>query len=190
MIFSISFLNPISNEEDYIKCNTDRITYDDWKTIISKFRNNSIDSVLDWHSAKLKGLNHETDYTSFSYEKNFIIPILYYILRITNPFVFNKIIRKIINVHKENIVIYENEKEAAKFRNIKPTKKKSSKAKNKFYQEKQYDIFGNLTYIYTNPKTGEVIQSDDPNLLETLNAKHKKTKVVSLDNMTFSFKKK
>ena len=76
----------------------------------------------------------------------------------------------------------------------KPTKKRTKKVKieNKYIREETSDLFdGHTTYIYSNFKTGDVIYSDNPNLLEELNKpkeKKKKTKVVQ-GSFTFNFNK-
>ena len=69
------------------------------------------------------------------------------------------------------------------------------KIPNKFIKYTSRDLFTQEdTYIYENPKTGEKIFSDNPNLLDELNNKSKKKKdksnVVSINNLFFDFKKK
>lgn len=190
MLFTIQFLNPISLQNDYIKYDFDKLSYVDWQLLNCKFGNNNpisiINHLLKWHSAKLKGFNFETDYTGYCYEKQFVLPVLYGLLRINNPFDYNETLRRIIDVHKENIIIYDS------FNNIsKPTKVKKSKLKNKFYRQEQPDIFGKIKYIYINPKTNEQFESDNPNLLDELNKPKRRIKTtVPISSMTFSFKKK
>ena len=189
MEYGIHFLNPITNEDDVIKLNFDKISYGEWQRLNSKNKTefDIINHLLRWHSAKVRGFSFETDYTSYCYEKNFILPVLYNLIRINNPFLFNEIVEKIIDVHKENIVIYNENKTTVEV--VKPKKRK---LQNKFYKQEQLDIFGNVKYIYINPITEEEIESNDPNLLEKLNKpKRKRIKTtVPISSMTFSFKKK
>ena len=83
-----------------------------------------------------------------------------------------------------------------KIQNNKTKTKTKKTIPNKFVKAVTKDLFtGEDIYVYENLKTGEIIKSKNPNLLDELNApkeKEKKTKVksisVSLDAMTFSFK--
>ena len=80
----------------------------------------------------------------------------------------------------------------------KPTNSKKQKSKpNKWIKAITNDIFtGEERYIYENLKTGELITSSNPNLLEELNAskqrkkKENKPTVISTESIIFNFKKK
>ena len=122
--------------------------------------------------------------------KNTLSDIYYYINKLENNLVHNDFITKIIDFHKNNIII-----EAARYNNLKKpeTKKSKSKAKpNKFVRQVTKDMFtGEVVYVYTNLKTGETIKSTDGNKLEELNAKKKAKKEkhvgVPMSAMTFKF---
>lgn len=122
--------------------------------------------------------------------KNALSDIYYYINKLENNLIYNEFITKIIETHKNNIII-----EAARYNTIKKpeTKKSKSKAKpNKFVRQVTKDIFtGQIVYVYTNLKTGETIKSTDGNKLDELNAKKKvkreKSAGVPMSAMTFKF---
>lgn len=122
--------------------------------------------------------------------KNALSDIYYYINKLENNLTHNDFITKIIDFHKNNIII-----EATRYNNLKKpeTKKSKSKAKpNKFVRQITKDMFtGEVIYVYTNLKTGETIKSTDGNKLEELNAKKKAKKEkyvgVPMSAMTFKF---
>lgn len=122
--------------------------------------------------------------------KNALSDIYYYINKLENNLVHNDFITKIIDFHKNNIII-----EATRYNNLKKpeTKKFKSKAKpNKFVRQVTKDMFtGEVIYVYTNLKTGETIKSADGNKLDELNAKKKakreKSVGVPMSAMTFKF---
>ena len=122
--------------------------------------------------------------------KNALSDIYYYINKLENNLVHNDFITKIIDFHKNNIII-----EATRYNNLKKpeTKKSKSKSKpNKFVRQITKDMFtGEVIYVYTNLKTGETIKSTDGNKLEELNAKKKTKKEkyvgVPMSAMTFKF---
>ena len=77
--------------------------------------------------------------------------------------------------------------------------KKTTKKKNKtplWIREESTDLFDNsITYIYTNTKTGEIIQSKNPSLKETLKdekikKKNSTKKIINISNLSFNFNKK
>ena len=110
--------------------------------------------------------------------------------RAENILIQNDYITKIIDFHKNNIII-----EATRYNNLKKPETKKSKGKskpNKFVRQVTKDIFtGETVYVYTNLKTGETIKSTDGNKLDELNAKKKakkeKTSYVPMSAMTFKF---
>lgn len=122
--------------------------------------------------------------------KNALSDIYYYINKLENNLIYNEFITKIIETHKNNIII-----EAARYNTIKKpeTKKSKSKARpNKFVRQVTKDMFtGQIIYVYTNLKTGETIKSTDGNKLDELNAKKKvkreKSAGVPMSAMTFKF---
>lgn len=122
--------------------------------------------------------------------KNALSDIYYYINKLENNLVHNDFITKIIDFHKNNIII-----EATRYNNLKKPETKKSKSKgkpNKFVRQVTKDMFtGEVIYVYTNLKTGETIKSTDGNKLEELNAKKKAKKEkyvgVPMSAMTFKF---
>lgn len=122
--------------------------------------------------------------------KNALSDIYYYINKLENILIQNDYITKIIDFHKNNIII-----EATRYNNLKKPEIKKSKSKgkpNKFVRQVTKDIFtGETVYVYTNLKTGETIKSTDGNKLDELNAKKKakkeKTSYVPMSAMTFKF---
>lgn len=168
------------------------MTYIEWRTLSSNLNSKSAielcEELLRWHSAKRRGLNFETDYTTKNYEESFKNTFTYYLNHIYNPFTYNKMYNMFLAVHEENIIIKDASIGIEKVK-VKTVREKS-KPKNQYYRLETTDIFGKTTYNYINPKTGDSFFSYDPNLLDKLNKKKVKTNVVSLDNMTFSFKKK
>ena len=121
----------------------------------------------------------------------------YYLLRLDNQILYNTYIDKLIKRHLDNI-IFEYEHPYIKSNIDKPKNKPSKKQiPNKFIKQVTTDLFtGETIYIYENFKTGEVIESKNPNLLDELNASKKKERPkkvkyvgVPLDAMTFSFDK-
>lgn len=122
--------------------------------------------------------------------KNALSDIYYYINKLENILIQNDYITKIIDFHKNNIII-----EATRYNNLKKPETKKSKGKskpNKFVRQVTKDIFtGETVYVYTNLKTGETIKSTDGNKLDELNAKKKakkeKTSYVPMSAMTFKF---
>ena len=58
----------------------------------------------------------------------------------------------------------------------------------KLTKDKDIMVFDKPKYVYSNLKTGECIVSDNPNLLDELNAKHKKEKKQKTKIPKFNFK--
>lgn len=122
--------------------------------------------------------------------KNALSDIYYYVNRLENILIQNEYITKIIDFHKNNIII-----EATRYNNLKKPETKKSKSKtkpNKFVRQVTKDMFtGETLYVYTNLKTGETIKSTDRNKLDELNAKKKvkreKSVGVPMSAMTFKF---
>ena len=85
------------------------MTYTEWRTISSKLNSSSpeelCEELLRWHSAAKRGLNFETDYTTKNYEEGFKSTFIYYLNHIRNPFIYNKMYNRFIEIHKENIMI-------------------------------------------------------------------------------------
>lgn len=116
--------------------------------------------------------------------------------KLTNYIIANKYYEKLIKLHEDNIDFekaFNNTYVEEKPKKVRP---KTPKIKNEFIKHETTDMFtGETLYTYDNLKTGESIVSENPNLLEELNAKPKKEKVkkvttIQISNLTFNFKKK
>lgn len=175
-----------SNYLHFLRSKNEKDCIEVLNVLINDWKNNAITIVKD---KLLCPIN------SFMYNNN-LSKIYYVLLDIENEIEYNNFIQKIINVHKENIV-FQHEFNCNKVEQNVP-KKKSKKIPNKFFRAVSRDIFtGDTVYIYKNPKTEEVIESKNPDLLEELNKKKTKQRTkkatgysVPLENITFSFKKK
>lgn len=123
---------------------------------------------------------------------------LYYLLKIDNQFVYNLYIDLLLIRHVDNVIFQYNNPINEKVSKSKEKKTKKTKVENKYLRRETKDLFtGETIYFYENPKTGDSIESKNPNLLEELNKpkrnkKETKTKstAVPLSAMTFSFAKK
>lgn len=201
MIVKKKELNPNTNEEIniIIKIEYPNIEYNDWKRIKEFNTDNDICSILD---KILTNLNCKRVYegkrvimTTYPVYQMFINEYYYYLIKINNQFVYNKYFDKLINCHVDN-VLFEVMNSFVQSP-VKPyIKIKKKLPENKFIKYTTKDIFtGKETYIYENLRTLEKINSDNPNLLEELNAtkkkkvKKKKEVGVPISSMTFSFKK-
>ena len=108
---------------------------------------------------------------------------------------YNQYFDKLINCHIDNI-LFEVMNDFVQAP-VKPYPKiKNKLPENKFIKYTTKDIFtGKETYIYENLRTLEKISSNNPNVLEELDApkkkkvKKKKEVGVPISSMTFSFKK-
>ena len=95
----------------------------------------------------------------------------YYLYKLTNQIIYNTYIDKLINRHIKNIVF---EYEHPYIQNHIKYRKESKKKKlppNKFIKYTTLDMFTNKKiYIYENARTKEKIESNNPDLLDELNA--------------------
>lgn len=203
MIVTITYNNPISNNEEDLVIDIDSPHYDyaDFVNNLTLLylgdiykELNSILADLDCTRIFKSGRPMMIEYSQYKINIAKFLKLLY---KIPGYSIYNEYIDKLINRHIENILFEFNNPIVKK----KPTNSKKQKAKpNKWIKAVTNDIFtGEERYIYENLKTGEIITSGNPDLLETLNAKkEKKTKEVkvkeqvdtSLKYVTFSFNKK
>lgn len=203
MIVTITYNNPISNNEEDLVIDIDSIHYDQRDFLLDLqmlyegniYKElNSILADLDCTRVFKSGRPMMIEYSQYKINITKFLKLLY---KIPGYSIYNEYIDKLINRHIENILFEFNNPIVKK----KPTNSKKQKVKpNKWIKAVTNDIFtGEERYIYENLKTGEIITSGNPDLLETLNAKkEKKTKEVkvkeqvdtSLKYVTFSFNKK
>lgn len=190
----LNFEHPITNEKNVLEIycgERDRIALNRLKSF------NSQAELIDIINETFKDLdcsrlvdNMPLIIINSQRYKNALSDIYYYINKLENNLVHNDFITKIIDFHKNNIII-----EATRYNNLKKPETKKSKSKtkpNKFVRQITKDMFtGEVIYVYTNLKTGETIKSTDGNKLEELNAKKKAKKEkyvgVPMSAMTFKF---
>lgn len=199
MIQTITYNNPITNNEESLVIDLE-IIYIDWnKWQIDQyvFHNKDLYVILEDY---LKDLDCTRNYKSgrpmmiqYTQYKIIIAEFLKILNKIPSYSIYNEYIDKLINRHIENILFEFNNPIVKK----KPSQSKKQKAKpNKWIKAVTNDIFtGEERYIYENLKTGEIITSGNPNLLDELNAPKKKVKevtpkVISSEGVIFSFRKK
>lgn len=133
--------------------------------------------------------------------QSYITDYYYYLLRVDDQIEYNYWFDELLKTHQINVdfeianpVILNVTKEKTK------AIVKKANTKGKFVRQVTTDLITNEeAYIYSNSKTGETINSSDPNLLSSLNGlkpkkekKVKQSKVVpvNMSAMTFSFNKK
>ena len=193
------YYNPLINSEESIEIKPYVIdNYGKFKNIKEFHNDNDICNILNDYLNKLdcsktcEGMQI-VKLSSFNYT-NFMSEYMFYIKFFINYYLYNIYYDKIIDRHIKNILYEYNNP----INNIAKSKsKKNKKAKNVYVRYTTKDIFTNdITYIYENLFTGDRIESSNPNLLDELNKpkvkkkKEKVNKVVSLNCMTFNFKRK
>lgn len=119
----------------------------------------------------------------------------FYLVKLQNQILYNKYLDKVIDKHIDNLIFeyYNPIKQITTKASVKA--KKKNKIPNKFIKQTTNDLYtGEEIYIYENLKTGEIIESKNPNLLDELNAPKKKERPkrvktigVPIGSMTFSF---
>lgn len=199
MIQTITYNNPITNNEESLVLDIDSLYYD-YATFINDLailyigdiykELNSILTDLDCTRVFKSGRPMMIEYSQYKIN---IIKFIKLLNKIPGYSIYNEYIDKLINRHVENIR-FEFDNPIVK---KKPSQSKKQKAKpNKWTKAVTNDIFtGDERYIYENLKTGEIITSSNPNLLDELNAPKKKVKevtpkLISSEGVIFSFRKK
>lgn len=175
MIQNLIFRNPISNEDETLSITIDN--YDDYKWHIFTLNCENIKPMLLMILCDLNctleyksGRSCKTDYPIY---KENIAKYLRYLNRITNYIEYNIWFDKLIQRHIDNIIYEHNHSETM----LKSGDNKTKAIPNKFIRHETTDMYtGKTKYIYDNLKTGESIESDDPNLLSVLNSKSYKKK--------------
>lgn len=200
MIQTITYNNPISNNEESLVLDIDSLYYD-YATFINELAVLYIGDIYKELDSILIDLDCTRVFKSgrpmmiqYSQYKINIIKFIKLLNKIPGYSIYNEYIDKLINRHIENILFEFNNPIVKK----KPTNSKKQKSKpNKWIKAVTNDIFtGEERYIYENLKTGELITTNNPNLLEELNTpkqrKNKETKptVISTEGIIFNFKKK
>lgn len=200
MIIELTYVNPITQDNDKFIIKYPVINYLDFKSDIDFKNDSDICKILD---DIIKNMDCTIEYSCgrpmttncFNYSRcssNYYR----YLLKITNQFLYNKYVNKLIKRHIDNIIF---EHEHPYIQHIKSNKKKKLPP-NIYVRYISHDIFtGDIVYFYCNHRTKDEIKSSNPDLLNVLNAtknkknkKHIKTKSIGvpIDAMTFNFKKK
>lgn len=202
MIQNLIFVNPITNQTNTINIDYPDVDYIYWRSVVDCKTDKDVIKVLE---DKLNTLDCTKEYdcgrpmmtTYFNYN-SVISDYFYYLYKLNNQLLYNEYINKFIDRHIENIVFeYEHPYLDKSAKKVTKRKKKST---NKFIRYVTFDIFTNeKIYVYENLYTKEQIKSNNPNLLEKLNAPKKKERKKSVSTkkvgvpisaMTFNFKKK
>ena len=200
LITTLTFLNPIIEVNDNLCVYEDNESYyynvvynkSDTDEKICEYLNKCLD---DLDCTKIFNGQYLIKTSYFKYQDR-ITKYYKMLIKLMNHITYNKYLDKLLNRHIDNLVYEYNHPEGIK---IKVKTKNKKVAINKYFKKESIDLFTNKpTYYYENPKTGDCIKSDNPNLLETLNAKKTKAKkkfikvssVVPMSAMTFNFKKK
>lgn len=176
------------------------INYFDWQRFTDCRSDEDIIVVLNDYLKKLdctieysSGRPMMTTYPMYETYKGMFY---YYLLKLNNQLLYNYYINKLCQREYNNI-IFELENPYRVKQEKSKTKPKTKKTiPNKFVKAVTKDLFtGEEVYVYENLKTGEIIKSKNPDLLNELNSpkkkeKKQKTKVafVAFEAMTFSFK--
>ena len=202
MIQMITYNNPINNIEESLIINLESIYMDYNKWQIDLYLLNTKD-LYDILNDFLKDLDCTRLYksgrpmmTTYSQYKIIIAEFLKVLNKIPGYSIYNEYIDKLINRHEENIAFEFNNPIVKKKPN---NSKKQRERPNKWIKAITNDIFtGEERYVYENLKTGEIITSGNPNLLDELNSPKKKEKkqkitqpkIISTEGIIFNFKLK
>lgn len=200
MIQKLTYNNPITNKEDCIEICYPTIDYAKFKRLHDYNNDANLTEILN---NILKDLDCSREYNGVRFRttahliyNTFLSDYYFYLNKITNQFIYNQYVDKLIKRHVDNL-IFEHEHPYVENNNKKKsTNKRKKSPPNKFIKYTTKDIFTNKTkYVYCNYKTDEQIVSEDGNMLDKLNSvKKKSTKSkqigVPMSAMTFSFKKK
>ena len=199
MIVCLTYVNPINNQEEILNIEYPRIDYMSFKS--TKEYNNDSDLIVILDSI-IKDLDCTIEYdcgrprmTTYPIYNMNLSKYYFYLSRITNQFIYNKYVDKVIKRHIDNLVFEYEHPYVPKQVNKKKRNSKKRTIPNKFIKQESINMFtGEHTYFYTNPKTGEEYESSNPDFLEELKRRKKKEKApkrgaVPISFMTFNFKK-
>lgn len=202
MIQTITYNNPITNTEEsfFIDIDILLVNINTWKADLYTLY---VGDIYDKLNEYLNDLDCTRIYKSgrpmmiaYNSYKSTMAKFFKLLYKIPGYSIYNEYVNKLIQRHIDNI-LFEFNNPIIK---TKPTNSKKQKSKpNKWVKSITNDLFtGEERYIYENLKTGEIITSGNPNLLEELNNKKKdKSKVsttpikeISINNLILNFKKK
>lgn len=204
MIQKLMYVNPINNQQEELKLEYPSIDYMKFKSIY-EYNNdfdliNILDKILKKLDCTIEYSCGRTCVTTFPIYNMTLSEYYFYLIRINNQFIYNNYIDKLIKRHIDNLIFEYEHPYIPPTNKKKVTSKKKKLPPNQFFKQVTHNLFTNKeTYIYINPRTKEEINSDNPNLLDELNAPKKRERKssikikrggVPISAMTFSFKKK
>lgn len=183
-----------------VEINIPNIEYFDWQRLNNCLTDEDIVFVLEDYLTKLDCTIEYSSgrpmMTTYPMYQNYKDIYYYYLLKIKNQYLYNLYLDKLCQKEYNNIVFELEYPYRVKQEKTKTKSKVKKTIPNKFIKAITKDLFtGEEIYVYENLKTGEIIKSKNPNLLDELNAPKKKEKkqrtkvaAVSFEAMTFSFK--
>lgn len=204
MKLCLKYVNPINNQQENLNLDYPIIDYMTFKRIhdynsdfdLIKILNNilkDLDCTIEYDCGRLRMTVYPIYHMTLS-------EYYFYLSRITNQFVYNEYIDKVIKRHIDNLIFEYENPYVPPIKKKKSTTKKKKLPPNKFVKYVTNDLFTNEEkYIYINHRTNQEIESINPNMLDELNAPKKKERKksikikqvgVPMSAMTFSFKKK
>lgn len=197
---TIEWIDANDDKKIYVELYIPTISYFDWQRFTDCKSDKDIINILEDILKRLNctiiypsGRPMMTAYPIYQEYKNLYY---YHLLKLTNQYLYNIYLDKLCKREYENIIFEILNPYIVVTKKKEKPKRRSKQISNKFVKAVTKDMFTNEEiYVYENLKTGEIIKSKNPNLLDELNAPKKKekkqrTKVasVSFEAMTFSFK--
>lgn len=196
---TVKWINPLILTEDVLNIKRPNVEASYWYYVKDCRTDADIISVLEDILTRLD-CTREYDcgrpmMTTFINYNTAMSDYYYYLLKFNNQILYNHYVDKLINRHIDNIIFEYSHPYVPKQVNKKKRNSKKRTVPNKFIKQKSIDMFtGKHTYFYTNPKTGEQFETDNPDFLKELKQRKKKEKApkrgaVPISSMTFNFKK-
>lgn len=200
MIFK--YVDPITDKQENLILDYPDIDYFYWRThdygdddsIVSK-----LDNILEELDCTREYNDSRICMTNYGIYRFLLRDYIYYLTKLQNQFTYNEYIDKVIARHIDNL-IYEYKHPVIKSKLVKKTRRntrKNTKSNTWVRIGSTADMYdGHIEYAFYNNKTKETVYNIDPDYDKVLNAKKTKAKPkskaagISLDSMTFSFKKK
>lgn len=180
---NINYYDPINKTESILKINKMPLNRIRLSTIQTYENDKDLENILrnilkDLNISKLVDGILRFTVESPRYQ-SMLSEYIYYLEKFNNHLKWNEYIDRLLATHTLNINFQKNYTPPVKG-TINKTKSKvnnNNKAKNQFYRRETFDLFNEeKIYEYINPKTGEIIKSDNPNLCDKLNEELHKNK--------------
>lgn len=196
---TVKWINPLILTEDILNIERPEVEASYWYRVKDCRTDNDVTNALE---DILKRLDCTREYdcgrpmmTTFINYNIAMSDYYYYLLKLNNQILYNYYVDKLINRHIDNIIFEYSHPYVPKQVNKKKRNSKKRTIPNKFIKQESINMFtGKHTYFYTNPKTGEQFETDNPDFLKELKQRKKKEKApkcgaVPISSMTFNFKK-